>query len=169
MSHAYFYPAILMRFIGLVAALCLLMASMNSAKAGGEFVLTDMRGQQHRLSGYQGKWVLVNYWATWCPPCLEEVPDLVMLYDQYKDQNLMVIGVAQEYKTSQEVAEFADDMMMSYPIVLGNKSVNDQIGPSEILPTTYIYNPQGKMVKIKRGLISRQYIEKLLTGKLPEG
>jgi len=132
-------------------------------------MLTDMAGKQHRLSNYQGKWVLVNYWATWCPPCLEEVPDLVMLYDQHKDQSLMVIGVAQEYKTSQEVADFAEDMLMSYPIVLGTKSVNDQIGPSEILPTTYIYNPQGKLIKIKRGLISRQYIEGLLAGKLPEG
>jgi len=169
MSHAYFHNAMLMRFISLAAALLLLIVSMNSALAEGELVLTDMQGQQHRLSDYRGKWVLINYWATWCPPCLEEVPDLVMLYDQRKDKDLMVIGVAQQYKSSQEVAAFADDMLMSYPIVLGTKSVNDQIGPSEILPTTYIYNPHGKLVKIKRGLISRQYIEMLLAGKLPEG
>ncbi|HZV61949.1 MAG TPA: TlpA disulfide reductase family protein [Methylophilaceae bacterium] len=145
------------------------MLSVGGAQAGEGFVLTDMQGQQHRLTDYQGKWVLINYWATWCPPCLEEVPDLVMLYDHHKEKDLMVIGVAQQYKNRQEVTDFVDDMLMSYPIVLGNKSVNDQIGHSEILPTTYIYNPQGKLVRIKRGLISRQYIEKLLAGKLPEG
>jgi thiol-disulfide isomerase/thioredoxin len=145
------------------------MLSRSGAQAGEGFVLTDLQGQQHRLADYQGKWVLINYWATWCPPCLEEVPDLVMLYDQHKEKDLMVIGVAQQYKSRQEVTDFVDDMLMSYPIVLGNKSVNDQISPSEILPTTYIYNPHGKLVRIKRGLISRQYIEKLLAGKLPEG
>jgi thiol-disulfide isomerase/thioredoxin len=161
---------LLMRFFKFLAMLPMLMACMgNAAPASGEFNLTDMDGNAHRLSDYRGKWVLVNYWATWCPPCLEEVPDLVMLYDQHKDGNLMVIGVAQQYKSRQEVAEFVDDMLMSYPIVLGNASVNAQIGPDEILPTTYIYNPEGKLVKIKRGLINRPYIEQLLAGKLPNG
>lgn len=159
-----------MRFYKLLAMLPMLLAYMgDAATAGAEFSLTDMGGHTHRLSDYRGKWVLVNYWATWCPPCLEEVPDLVMLYDQHKGENLMVIGVAQQYKSRQEVAAFVDDMLMSYPIVLGNASVNAQIGPDEVLPTTYIYNPAGKLVKIKRGLISRSYIEQLLAGKLPNG
>jgi hypothetical protein len=92
-----------------------------------------------------------------------------MLYDQHKDTRLMIIGVAQQYKNSGEVAAFVDDMLMSYPIVLGNPAVNAQFGPDEILPTTFIYNPQGKLVKIKRGLITRAYIDKLLTGELPNG
>lgn len=152
-----------------ITVLLVLITSMNNAIAAQGFKLTDMAGQVHRLSDYRGKWVLVNYWATWCPPCLEEVPDLVMLYDQHKDRNLMVIGVAQQYKSRQEVAGFVDDMLMSYPIVLGNASVNAQFGPDEILPTTFIYNPQGKLVKTKRGLISRDYIEQLVAGKLPNG
>jgi len=150
----------------LIIAVFLLITTGSSASDKAEFVLTDMQNTQHRLSDYRGKWVLVNYWATWCPPCLEEVPDLVMLYDHHKDKDLMIIGVAQEYKNRQEVADFADDMLMSYPIVLGSKSVSAQIGPSDVLPTTYIYNPQGKLVSIKRGLISRAYIKDLLAGKL---
>jgi thiol-disulfide isomerase/thioredoxin len=150
-------------------ALLMLVASMNDASGSEEFVLTDMRGNTHRLSDYRGKWVLVNYWATWCPPCLEEVPDLVMLYDQYKDDGLMVFGIAQQYKSRQEVVAFVDDMLMSYPIVLGNATVNAQFGPNEILPTTFIYNPRGELVRTRRGLITRAYIRELLAGRLPDG
>lgn len=129
------------------------------------FELTDMTDAKHRLADYKGKWVIVNYWATWCPPCLEEVPDLVNLYDQRKDKDLMVLGVVFEFKDTSEVEKFVDDMLMSYPIVLGNEQVVAQIGSAAVLPTTYIYNPQGKLVKTKKGLITKQYIEQLISGK----
>ncbi|HSH71974.1 MAG TPA: TlpA disulfide reductase family protein [Methylophilaceae bacterium] len=133
-----------------------------NAHAAPAFLLKDNTGKQHRLSDYKGKWVLVNYWATWCPPCLEEVPDLVSLYDQRKDKDLMVIGVAFEYKSAQEVDRFVDDMLMSYPIVLGDDKVTAQIGSAEVLPTTYLYDPQGRLVKVKRGIINKKYIEQYI-------
>jgi thiol-disulfide isomerase/thioredoxin len=129
------------------------------------FILKDMNGVQHQLPSYKGKWLLVNYWATWCPPCLEEVPDLVNLYDQRKQKDLMVIGVVFDYKDVQEVKEYVDDMLMSYPIVLGDDSVTEQIGSAEVLPTTFIYNPQGALVKIKRGIVTREYIEKIIAAR----
>lgn len=127
-----------------------------------EFTLKDTAGITHRLHNYKGQWVLVNYWATWCPPCLEEVPDLVNLYDKHKNKDLMVLGVVFDYKDTQEVAAYVDDMLMSYPIVLGDDEVVKQIGSAEVMPTTYIYNPKGQLVKIKRGLITKAYIEKLI-------
>jgi len=136
-----------------------------AAHAEPAFVLKDTAGKQHQLQDYKGKWVLVNYWATWCPPCLEEVPDLVGLYDQRKNKDLMVIGVAFEYKSPKEVEKFVDDMLMSYPIVLGDDKVVAQIGSAQVLPTTYIYDPRGRLITVKRGLITRQYIEKLMTSK----
>jgi len=105
---------------------------------------------------------LVNYWATWCPPCLEEVPDLVNLYDKHKRKNLMVIGVVFDYKDVNEVKDYVDDMLMSYPIVLGDDTVTEQIGQMDVLPTTFIYNPQGRLVKIKRGVVTREFVEKLM-------
>jgi len=133
--------------------------------AATNFMLKDMSGNKHQLSSYKGKWVLVNYWATWCPPCLEEVPDLVNLYDHRKQKDLVVIGVVFDYKDVKEVNEYVDDMLMSYPIVLGDDSVTAQIGSAEVLPTTFIYNPQGALVKIKRGLITRDYVERMIAGK----
>jgi thiol-disulfide isomerase/thioredoxin len=142
----------------------LMSLAISTAAAEQGFVVKDLNGKQHHLSDYKGKWVLVNYWATWCPPCLEEIPDLVSLYDQRKNKDVMVIGVALQYKSVKSVTDYVDDMLMSYPIVLGDDKVTAQIGPAEVLPTTYIYNPQGQLVKTRRGLITRQYIEKLIAG-----
>ena len=139
-----------------------LVITSELAVADTKFLLKDTAGIQHQLSNYKGKWVLVNYWATWCPPCLEEVPDLVNLYDHRKKKDLMVLGVVFDYKSVKDVNDYVDDMLMSYPIILGDDAVSTQIGSAEVLPTTFIYNPKGELVKIKRGLITKQYIEKII-------
>ncbi len=142
----------------------LVFAFQPLAMAASGFMLKDMAGNTHDLKQYQGQWVVVNYWATWCPPCLEEVPELVSLYDDRKDQDVMVIGVVFDYESAETVTTYVDDMLMSYPIVLGNDDIAKQIGSAALLPTTYVYNPQGKLVKTKRGLVTRQYLESLIDG-----
>lgn len=152
----------------LVRHIALLLVSLCfvsfSAVADG-FTLKDSKGKVHHLSDYKGKWVLVNFWATWCPPCLEEIPDLIALHDAHKTKDLVVIGIAMDYRDPKTVIEFADSMFISYPIVLGTPKIADQIGPIRGLPMTYLYNPQGKIVANMVGALTRQAVESYIAAK----
>jgi len=140
----------------------ILLSIYTVAYAENNFMLKDITGKTHTLSQYKGKWVVINYWATWCPPCLEEVPDLVALYDSRKNKDVMIIGVAMDYQNAKEVTSYADDMLISYPIVLGDDDVMKQIGFSEVLPTSFIYNPRGELVKTKHGKVTKQFLESIM-------
>jgi len=142
----------------------LLLALAASWAQAADFRVTDTEGKSHSLSGYKGKWVLVNYWATWCPPCLEEIPDLIALHENKKN-NLVVLGVALDYRNAKQVTDFADGLLVSYPIVLGSPKVTNQIGPVQGLPTTYLFNPEGKLVAHQSGLITREAVEGYIASK----
>ncbi|MFA5241107.1 MAG: TlpA disulfide reductase family protein [Sulfuricella sp.] len=141
---------------------CILFAMAGLAAAAG-FTFQDTQGKQHSLAGYKGKWVLVNFWATWCPPCVEEIPDLSALHDKHKD--LVVLGVAMDYRNGQEVKDFAEQLFVSYPVILGTQASASQVGPISGLPTTYLYNPQGKLVAYNVGAITRKAVENYITKK----
>lgn len=158
-------PLFLVIYLLLVNCFCFASESQATKKLSNKnFTLTDMQHVKHTLSAYKGKWVIVNYWATWCQPCLDEVPDLVALYDSRKNKDVMVLGVVFEYNNAEEVVRYVEDMLMSYPIILGDDAIKNQIGPAEVLPTTFIYDPAGILVKIKRGGISKSYIEEIMAG-----
>ena len=109
--------------------------------------------------------MLVNFWATWCPPCLEEIPDLIALHEAHKSKDLVVIGIAMDYRDPKAVVDFADSMFVTYPIVLGTPKIADQIGPIRGLPMTYLYNPQGKIVANNVGALTRQAVESYIAAK----
>ena len=158
LQRSRFYP---MWLAGLFLALMTLMVVGAQA---ADFKVTDTAGKTHTLSGYKGKWVLVNYWATWCPPCLEEIPDLITLHENKKN-NLVVIGIAMDYQTPKQVTDFAEGLLVTYPIVLGTPKIVNQIGPLQGLPTTYLFNPEGKMVAQQVGAITREAVESYIGSK----
>ncbi len=139
--------------------LCAMLLLCAMPSYASDFTLVDMHGNIHHLADYRGKWVLVNYWATWCPPCLDEIPELVSLHNAHHDKDLLVIGIAIDSGSSKQVAEFAQAHGISYPLVMGNRKVTAQIGTVEVLPVSYLYNPNGEQVSYRAGEVTRAGIE----------
>lgn len=148
--------------------LALLLACASLSVNASDFVLKDLQGKTHRLADYKGKWVLVNFWATWCPPCLHEIPELIGLYNAHKNKELQVIGIAMDSGTAKVVAAFAKKQGMPYPVVLSDRKVQAQIGEIEGLPTSFLYDPQGKQVAYRVGEVTRESIEAYMQGKQAE-
>jgi thiol-disulfide isomerase/thioredoxin len=149
-------------FLRLLGATLLLGCAL--AATAQPFVFKDMQGNAQRLIDYKGKWVLVNFWATWCPPCLEEVPDLVSLHEAHKNTDLVVIGVALD-STEKSVKAFVTKRSVTYPIVMGDYDMAEQVGQIEVLPTSYLYNPQGELVSYQEGVLSRESVESYIRSK----
>ena len=151
-----------MKRLNLALFACLLMSSLSTL--ANEFVFKDMQNKIQRLSDYNGKWVLINFWATWCPPCLEEIPDLVEMYNARKATDFVVIGIAMT-SSKDSVLSFTKQMEISYPIVMGDDKSAAQIGRIDALPTSYLYDPSGKLVSYQAGMITREAIESYIRSK----
>jgi len=121
------------------------------------FDLTDTQGQHHRLDDYRGRWVVLNFWATWCVPCIQEIPEISAF--QKEHPNVVVIGVAMDAENVAKVKQFAKKTGHDYALVLGDESVEKQLGDPRALPTTRIYDPSGKVVYDRVGRVSRKFLE----------
>ncbi|MDF3036193.1 MAG: TlpA family protein disulfide reductase [Paucimonas sp.] len=138
-----------------------LLAALPAAYAAdlNAFQLTDTKGVVHSLEKHQGKWVLVNIWATWCAPCLAEMPELQALSASRSD--LVVLGVAADGQSKARVMQFAGKLGVTYPIVAGNAD-SAKLFKVRAYPTTILFDARGRQVFIKEGIIQRQEIEGVL-------
>jgi thiol-disulfide isomerase/thioredoxin len=133
-------------------------ASTRSSPAP-DFTLESLDGKSVRLSDLRGKAVLLNFWATWCGPCKIETPWLVELQNQYGAQGLQVIGVAMDDSGKDDIAKFAKDMGVNYPVLLGKEAVGDAYGGVPALPESFFIGRDGKIVDKIIGLKGRSEIE----------
>ncbi len=139
-----------------------LLALLSFSAAAGDWSLKDVAGVTHTLSGERGKWVLVNFWAPWCPPCIQEIPDFVALQNGHE---VDVIGVAIMYKSSREVTDMAGRLGINYPVVLGDEDTAADFGGVAALPTTFLYTSTGQLVGRHEGPLTRDEIRQALEGK----
>ena len=124
-----------------------------------DFTLQSLDGKNTRLSDFRGQAVLLNFWATWCAPCKIEMPWFVELQKQYGPQGFQIVGVAMDDASAKEIADFAKEMGVNYPVLVGNNSVGDAYGGVQFLPENFYIDRNGKLVARAFGLKSRSEIE----------
>jgi peroxiredoxin len=132
------------------------------------FALPDLNGVQHDVKEWDGKVLVLNFWATWCPPCREEIPGFIDLQTSYGEKGLQFVGVAIDGPKA--AAKFVKDMGVNYPTLIGDseaikvaKSYGNQVGA---LPYTVVIDRQGRIAFVKLGEISRQDAEKAILALL---
>ncbi|MGA8300836.1 MAG: TlpA disulfide reductase family protein [Terriglobales bacterium] len=120
-----------------------------------DFELKSTDGKVVKLSSLRGKAVLLNFWATYCGPCKVEMPWFVELQKEYGPQGFQIVGVAMDDASTEDIAKFAQDMGVNYPILLGQEAVGMEYGGVNVLPTTFFLDRSGKVIAREFGLQSR--------------
>ena len=137
------------------------LAADDAKRQSANFTLTDLQGKQWTLQDLRGKVVLVNFWATWCPPCKKEMPDLEALYQKFKDQGFVILAISEDEET-EKVAPFIAEQKVTYPILLDPGAKVNKLFEVEGIPKTFIYDRQGKLVTESIDMRTRhQFLEML--------
>lgn len=140
-----------------------------------DFSVKDLHDRSVNLSDYKGKVVLVNFWATWCDPCREEIPWLIALQDKYSPKGFTVLGLAMDEEGEPVVAPFVakqrydvegQKLPMNYPILIGGESVAEKFGGLLGYPTSVLISRDGKQIKRVTGVINEDEVSKLIEGAL---
>ena len=126
--------------------------------AVADVVMKDVDGKTISTASLKGKVVIVNFWATWCPPCRAEIPDLVKLQDKYRDK-LQIIGISDDDDPPAVVKKWADAHGMNYPIVMSNDAIRKAFVGVRALPTSFILNPESKMMIRHVGMLQAPVTE----------
>jgi len=128
-------------------------------KASLDHTLKDMNGIDVPLDSFEGKVVLVNFWATWCLPCKAEIPDLVALQEKYKG-DLVVLGISVD-DTAEQIKPYATEYKVNYRMLIGNKrqDVQDALGPIGAVPVSIIINRDGYITRKQTGIMTREQME----------
>jgi peroxiredoxin len=132
----------------------------DQSRQSADFTLTDVRGKPWTLRSLQGKVVLVNFWATWCPPCRKEMPDLETLYNRFKDKGLVVLAISDE--DAGKVNPFVAKAAVTYPVLLDPGRKVNELFQIEGIPKSFVYDRDGKLVSQAIDMrTQRQFLEML--------
>ncbi|MFH1497301.1 MAG: TlpA disulfide reductase family protein [Verrucomicrobiota bacterium] len=149
-----------------VVAIAPARAESGAKASAPEWTLQDVDGQEVKSSDFAGKVVVVDFWATWCPPCREEIPGYVALQEKYRDQGVVILGISLDRGGPKVVKPFAEKMKINYPLVMGTQEVVEAFGGVEGIPTTFIIDREGKIRHKKVGYASEEKMEALIKSAL---
>jgi len=123
-----------------------------------DFTITDLSGRQISSTDWRGKVVLVNFWATWCPPCRAEIPDLIALQKKYRD-NLIIVGISEDDGPVDEVKQFVAEHKMTYPVAMETPALTKIFRGIVALPTTFVIDRDGKLQQKHVGQLNAELTE----------
>lgn len=129
-----------------------------------DFIYTDLKGDKHRLSDHKGKWVLVNYWAEYCPPCLAEISD-INRFAQDNKKNFIALGVDVGGSSIDEIKAFKKKLDIQYPLISSQEEALLAFGIVEAIPTSYIISPKGELVDTVVGILTYIDLDALVNKK----
>ncbi len=120
--------------------------------------LPDMQGRIHDLEDYRGRWVVVNFWATWCPPCREEIPELILFHEAHDPADAIVLGVNFEEIPHAVLKQFVEEQFITYPVLRSPPHPRTEIGYILALPVTYVVDPQGLIATVHAGPVTAEQL-----------
>lgn len=126
--------------------------TQNNFKKAPDFALKNSKGETVRLSSFENKVIILNFWATWCGPCRREIPGFVDLYNNYNEKGLEIIGVSVDQNGWDAVKPFVENYKINYPILIFNHKVIMDYGGIRGIPTTFIINREGQIIEKIVGL-----------------
>src|SRR5215216_1058957 len=129
------------------------VASAQSSSTAPALALKDVRGRRLRLSDYKGDVVLINFWATWCPPSQSEIPDLIKMQRHYRNQGLRIIGITYPPQKVSEVQRFARALKINYRVAIGTEDTKDLFTSSQTLPMTVVVDRNGSVREVIEGVM----------------
>ncbi len=136
------------------------LEAADAARQKADFTLSDLPGNSWHLQDLRGKVVLVNFWATWCPPCRKEMPDLQALYDKYKDRGFIVLSISDEEAT--KVQPFIRERKITYPVLLDPGRKVNELFQVEGIPKSFVYSREGKLVAQSIDMRTRSQFQEML-------
>lgn len=136
---------------------CSQSSAIETGQSAPDFTLTDISGQKVSLADFKGKAVMLNFFASWCPPCRSEIPDFIELQKAYGDKGFTFVGVS--LVDQKESKNFAEKMGINYPVLVDDGKVSMLYGPVRSIPTTYVIGKDAKVVKMYIGARSKDVFE----------
>lgn len=128
-----------------------------------DFTLMDLDGNEISLSDFNRKVLILNFWATWCPPCREEIPDFVEVYNEYESKDVQFIGVSNEDIST--LKSFVEDYDVSYPILIDDANIMGKWGISAI-PTTFVFDKNGQIIFKNVGMMTGEQLKNIIEDEL---